>query len=143
MTPESHFNQHLQEQLKKLGVKIIYLYGSEAAGLSAALSDIDIGVVFADPKKLLTHRERRYALRSELTDLLEPLFTPIGSREMDLVFLQTASPILQFEAINAGRPLFSANLIFQADYEADVTLKYLDVRPLVETHFQAVLERAA
>ena len=62
---------------------------------------------------------------------------------MDLVFLQTASPILQFEAIKAGSPLFEADPIFRADYEASVLRDYLDVRPIVEAHYQAALDRAA
>lgn len=138
-----HFNKEIRDRLKKSGVALIYLYGSEAIRRSNLLSDIDIGIVLSNPQRMLRDRKARYPLRSQLTDLLEPIFTPNHSREIDLVFLQTASPILQFEAINAGCPLFAADPIFQADYEAAVTQAYLDVRPLVETHFQAALERAA
>jgi predicted nucleotidyltransferase len=143
MAEKPHFGKNLQEQLKKLGIAIVYLYGSEAVHLSNPLSDIDVGVVMRNPKKQLSNRKDRYALHAKLTDLIAPLFTASQSREMDLVFLQTASPVLQFEAINAGCPLFSAEAIFQADYEAGVMRAYLDIRPLVETHFQAAIERAA
>lgn len=92
---------------------------------------------------LLKDRQKRYELRSELTELAESVFKPLPSRELDLVFLQTASPVLQFQVINAGQALFAADPIFQADYEAAVVREYLDVRPLVEAHFQTAIERAA
>lgn len=133
--------KELQRPLRELGVKVVYLYGSEASGLSTPLSDTDVGVVLRDVRPLKSRVERN-RLHSRLTDLLGPRFDS-DSREMDLVFLQAASPVLQYEAINAGCPLFSDDPEFQADYEASVIRDYLDVRPLVETHFQAVLERAA
>ena len=133
----------LQEQLRKLGVAIIYLYGSEAMQVAGVLSDIDIGVVLRVPGQALKERRERYRLHTRLTDLLEAVFSVACARELDLVFLQTASPILQFEAINARYPLFVADSTFQADYEASVTQAYLDSRPLVEVHFQAALSRAA
>lgn len=131
-----------RRQLQKLGVAIIYLYGSAALGRSSRLSDVDLGVVFKH-SSLLRPDARRSQLSLELSRCLEPIVAPRGSRELDLVLLQAASPVLQFEAINAGRPLFVADRIFQADYEAAVLRDYLDVSPLVEAHYRAALERAA
>ena len=88
-------------------------------------------------------RRRRVLLHSKLLQFLEPLLIPQKSQEIDLVFLQTASAVLQFEAINAGCPLFIADPVFKADYEESVIRQYLDIRPLVEVHYQAVLDRAA
>lgn len=136
-------DKRIQERLGKLGVALVYLYGSEALGISSSLSDIDVGVVLKAPVSMLKDRKQRCRLHTQLMDLLEPIFTSGASREIDLVFLQTASPILRFEAINAGCPLFVADPTFRADYEASVMRAYLDVRPLVEAHFQAALERAA
>lgn len=128
--------------LRQLGVALVYLYGSEALGRSNALSDIDIGVVLRDPTAL-RRRADRADLHAAVGDCLTAALTPMLNRELDVVLLQTASPVLQFEAINAGRPLFVDDPEFQADYEAAVIRDYLDVRPLVEAHYQAVLERAA
>lgn len=135
---------NVQRELQRFGVAVVYLYGSHALGRSSRLSDVDIGVVFKAPE-ILKRFDRRAHLRSELIHCLEPLFSPeaMREREIDLVFLQTASPVLQFEAINAGCPLFVADRLFQADYEASVVQEYLDVRPLVEAHYQAALDRAA
>lgn len=130
----------VKEGLERLGAAVVYLYGSEALGRSNRLSDVDVGIVFRDPAKL-RDPEYRMRLRSELSDLLEPEMIPDSSREMDLVLLQTTSSVLQFEAINFGKPLFVADPVFQADYEASVTREYLDIRPLVEVHYQAALDR--
>lgn len=136
------FGSKVREKLRRLGVAVVYLYGSEALRRPSRFSDVDVGVVFKD-KQVLRHRENRARLRLELMRCLESLLAPRGSRELDLVLLQGASPVLQFEAINAGSPLFVADQIFRAEYEASVQREYLDVRPLVEVHYQAALDRAA
>lgn len=136
-------DEKIAEELRRLGAAVVYLYGSEALQRAGPLSDIDVGLVLKDPRPILRDRERRYELYSKLMDCLEPALSPGLSREMDLVFLQTASPVLRFQAINAGHPLFVADPMFQADFEASVIQEYLDVQPLVETHFQTALDRAA
>ena len=130
------------DRLRRLGVALVYLYGSEAVGRSNALSDIDVGVIFRDPAPL-HRRAARADLHTAVSDCLASALTPTLSRELDVVLLQTASPVLQFEAINAGQPLFVDDSAFQANYEAAVIRDYLDVRPLVEMHYQAALERVA
>lgn len=132
----------IKARLRSLGVALVYLYGSEALGVASRFSDFDVGIVLRKPS-LLDSRGRRDRLRSELLQSLEGLTAGEGDREIDLVFLQTASSVLQFEAIHAGRLLFADNPVFQADYEEGVIRDYLDIRPLVETHYRAVLDRAA
>lgn len=132
----------LARRLRRLGVALVYLYGSEALGRASRLSDVDVGIVLRDPRRL-RDRRRRAQLWFELSRCLTPVLTPGDTRELDLVLLQTASPILQFQAIRAGRSLFVADRTFQADYEAGVIRDYLDIRPLVEAHYQTVLDRAA
>lgn len=132
----------IKARLKSLGVALVYLYGSEALGVASRFSDLDVGIVLKEPL-LLDSGEKRDRLRSKLLQCLEGLTAEKGDREVDLVFLQTASSVLQFEAIHAGRLLFAGNPVFQADYEEGVIRDYLDIRPLVETHYRAVLDRAA
>lgn len=132
----------LTRRLRGLGVALVYLYGSEALGRASRLSDVDAGIVVQDPRRL-RDRRRRTQLWLELNRCLTPVLTPGETRELDLVLLQAASPSLQFQAIRAGRPLFVADRTFQADYEAEVIRDYLDIRPLVEAHYQTVLDRAA
>lgn len=140
MSKNKSFSPQIAARLKSLGVAVVYLYGSEALGVASRLSDLDVGIVFEKPD-ILRETEERMRLRSELSQSLEPVLAERGDREIDLVFLQTASPVLQFEAINAGCALFVADPIFKADYEAEVIRDYLDIRPLVEAHYEAALER--
>ncbi len=142
MRSKRELSPKIKQQLKRLGVEVVYLYGSQALGRSNRLSDVDVGVVLRDLKPL-RDRRRRARLYLKLSDYLTPALAPGLQQEMDLVLLQTASPILQFEAINAGCPLFVADPVFRADYEASVVRDYLDIRPMVEVHYQAVLDRAA
>lgn len=136
------FSPQIKRRLKQLGVAIVYLYGSQALGRANRFSDVDVGVVLKDPRPL-QKRDRRTPLYLKLSDCLTRVLVPHMRQEMDLVFLQTASPVLQFEAIRAGHPLFVTDRVFQADYEASVIRDYLDVLPLVEVHYQAVLDRVA
>jgi len=140
MNGQKFLNSDIRKRLKSLGAALVYLYGSEALGAATRLSDLDVGVVLEKPD-ILRQREERARLRSELSQCLEPVLAARGEREIDLVFLQMASPVLQFEAINAGYPLFVVDPIFKADYEARVIRDYLDIQPLVEAHYQAVLDR--
>ncbi len=140
---EKHLGEKIAGELRQLGVAMVYLYGSEALDRASRLSDIDVGIVLKDPRPILKDRKQRYELYSKLLDLLETALSPGPSREIDLVFLQAASAVLRFQAINAGRALFTADPVFQADFEALAVRHYLDVRPLVEAHFQAALDRAA
>lgn len=132
----------MAQQLDAYEVALVYLYGSEALDLANRLSDVDVGIVLKDPS-VLHDRKRYLKLHAELYDCLQPVLLTDTRREMDVVFIQTASPVLQFEVINAGHLLFVADPVFQADYEAEVMRQYLDIRPLVEMHFRAALERAA
>ncbi len=142
MSSRRQLSLRIKRELQRLGVGLVYLYGSEATGRANRLSDVDVGVVLRNPGRL-RERSRRARLYLKLGDCLTPALAPGSHREIDLVMLQTASPILQFEAINAGCPLFVADPVFRADYEASVVRDYLDVRPLVEAHYRAVLDRAA
>lgn len=135
-------NRTTQRTLRRLGVALVYLYGSTALGRSSAMSDVDVGVVMKRPARLRPFAVRAHLYR-KLHRRLGPIVNPKDRRELDLVLLQTASPILQFEAIRGGRLLFVDDRVFQADYEAVVLRDYLDVRPLVEVHYQTALARAA
>lgn len=141
MSPRE-FSPQIKRRLKQFGVAVVYLYGSQALGRANRFSDVDVGVVLKDPGPL-QKRDRRTSLYLKLSDCLARVLVPRMRQEMDLVFLQTASPVLQFEAIRAGHPLFATDRVFQADYEASVIRDYLDVLPLIEVHYQAVLDRVA
>lgn len=124
----------LKEKLEKLGVYIVYLFGSKAIGEESRLSDIDIGVVFKDPPPV---KENRFVYHT-LYELFSELY-PDSS--LDIVFLQNAPLALQFFTIKDGKILFEKNPIFTADYENQVINQYLDFKPCLEFFNRVSKER--
>ena len=126
------------EKFKSLGVGLVYLFGSEAEGVSGVASDIDIGVVFTDPKIALGNTIEIYqALYSLLTDV----FDMSNFKDMDIIFLERASLELRFDAVSHGVPLFEISTDFRMDFEERTAALYRDFKPLLKEFNRAVLEK--
>ena len=90
--------EELRAVCQKYGLDLAILYGSQARGVARADSDYDVGV-----------RKRQGALRpDEFLDLAVELSRVLGTGQLDLVDLQTASALLQYEAARNGRVLYEA-----------------------------------
>jgi predicted nucleotidyltransferase len=92
----------LEELCRDSGILAVYLFGSRAddglrilAGesLAAGGSDLDVGIVFRDPR---FNPRVLWRLQVAFEDLFEPLV-------VDLVPLQRTDPIFQFRAIDGHR----------------------------------------
>ena len=126
----------LKEKLNQLGVAIVYLFGSTAAGRQSPLSDVDIGVVL---KKAPSGKDTRNIYHN-----LYQLFTEMyPSEKLDIVFLQEASLPLQYSAICGGKILFETDPLFTADYKHSVMNQYLDFRPILDYFDKVTMERYA
>lgn len=117
------FSEKTRQDLKALGVGVVYFFGSRVNGQNLDISDYDIGVVFVD-KKIIEHSMGNYLkvydiLSNEIPDV-------INGPKLDISFLQKANPVLQIKAINEGRVLFEINPIFRLDYEESVIRIYND-----------------
>jgi predicted nucleotidyltransferase len=123
-------------KFKKLGVFIVYLFGSRATGREMRSSDIDIGIVLKDPPM----EEDTRALYNDLYKILIEMYP---SSKLDIVFLQIASLSLQYFAIKEGRVLFEEDPIFRADYENLVINQYLDFRPVLDFFDRVIMEKYA
>ena len=126
----------IKEEIRKLGVSIIYIFGSRAVGRGSALSDIDIGVVL----KNHSVAEETRALYNKLYGLLSDQYP---ESKLDLVFLQTAPLALQFFAVRDGKVLFEEDPRYTADYEKCVIQQYLDFRPVLDLFDGVTAERYA
>jgi len=126
--------------LKKYGISIAYLFGSEMErgrafieeGVlpSGVTSDLDIGVVFKDfPKP-------PHKVYGELYVELSELFDPF---EIDLVLLQETDFLFQYEAI-CGYRIYSDDDDFLEEYEERVIKIAADIAFKSEEFFQDVLE---
>jgi predicted nucleotidyltransferase len=124
----------LKVKIEKLGVAIVYLFGSKATGTALPLSDIDIGIVFKNPA---SERESR-----TLYHMLYQLFSAVYPRsKLDIVFLQAAPLSLQYSAIREGKIIFEENPGHTADYEQRVINQYLDFRTVLDFFDRVTMER--
>jgi uncharacterized protein len=123
-----------KENLKKLGISIVYLFGSKAIGKGTPSSDIDIGVVFKNP----SIAEDTRALYTILYELFSDLY-PVS--KLDIVFLQKTPLSLQYSAIKDGKVLFEEDPVLRADYEYRVINQYLDFRPVLDFFDRIATER--
>ncbi len=126
----------IKDEIRKLGVSIIYLFGSRAIGRGSTLSDVDIGVVLKNPPIDADTR----ALYNKLYGLLSDQYP---ESKLDLVFLQTAPLALQFFAVKDGKLLFDEDSRYTADYEKRVIQEYLDFRSVLDLFDGVTAERYA
>lgn len=126
-------------KIKKLGILVVYLFGSQAEGSATIRSDIDIGIVLKNPEKLEDTRPIYNALYLELSRVFKPTFL----RELDIVFLQKAPITLQYNAITYGRVVYEEDPILRADYEERVVNLYMDFKPILEYFDRVALKRYA
>ena len=123
------------ERLRRLGVSLVYCFGSTAEGAEHGLSDLDIGIVLQAPRRL---EEDSFSLYNELYDILTEVFSP---REVDIVFVQAAGLEVCSDAVRHGRLLFAASKDARYEFEERTTILYADFKPLLDRFNQAVLER--
>jgi len=140
------FSKKQIEQIEKMEIETIYLFGSYAKGYVHSLSDIDIGVVFSNAEKYQDKTMDVYLkLYDIFTDVLpkEYLKRRLKTRrhEFDLVFLQFAPISLQFNAIRGTKILYEKNRKKRLEYEECVIKKYLDLNYLYNLSYKYLLER--
>lgn len=98
---------------QRKGVLLVYLFGSLSQGKKA--HDVDLAI--------LTQGDPAFGLREEIGECL-------GTERLDLVDLRNASPVLRFEVIRTGRPLFISDEKVLNDFELETLHLYRDTAPL-------------
>lgn len=126
------------EKLKALQVGLLYLFGSRAEGIAGPSSDIDVGLVFADPKIVQGNTTKIYG---ELFDIFSDVFDMSNFRTIDIVFLERATLELRFDAISHGVVLFEISPDFRLTFEERTEALYRDFKPVLDGFNRAVLER--
>jgi predicted nucleotidyltransferase len=90
-------------------VQLAYLFGSLSQDKQA--QDVDLAI--------LTRNEPAFHLREAITDCL-------NTERVDLVDLQSASPVLRFEILRTGQLLYAANEMLSEKFELDTLRLYKD-----------------
>lgn len=106
----------LKQVVEKYGLRIVVLFGSVAKNRSNKNSDVDIAVL-VDSKFSL---KKELELRRELEILFK--------REVDLVFLSNAGPLLLGQIAREGKLLFGKKGEFDA-FRIYAMKSYLDFEP--------------
>jgi predicted nucleotidyltransferase len=112
--------------LEPLGLEALWVFGSLARDAPREDSDVDLGALFRrapDPESLLGARA--------------DIAAAVG-REVDLVDLEAASPILAFEVVRSGRLVHERTPERRVRFVAELVGRYEDVK-----RFRAPSEQAA
>jgi len=127
-----------KEDLKRLGVEALILFGSQAQGIASQSSDYDVGVLVKDNRILQSPRQR-----SELYDTLYNILSNIIQQliNIDVVFLDDAPAELQMHVVKHGVPIYEESGYAFLRFKERVMLSYADFAPYRETFHKSILSR--
>jgi len=129
----------LEDMVKRLAtlfeneknILVAYLFGSYARGYETVQSDVDIAVLLSEvPEKLL---EYYLYLERKLAEALE--------KDVNLVFLNDAPPLLKYQVIKYGRLLFSRSERVRVTFEAKSLCEYLDFSRALKRYDECFMKR--
>lgn len=113
------------------GIYCINLFGSFAKGTQTSQSDIDIAILFA-PKQIPSKLDLLY-WKQELSDLLH--------REIDIICLNDASPILGMQVEQTNIPIVMTNETAYANYVIYLYSSYAELKELRAPMEKQILSR--
>lgn len=127
-----------EKEMKRLGVDVVYLFGSQAEGVAGETSDIDIGILLKTP---IPKSESITPIYNSLFNIFSDSFNMSNFRTIDIVFLDRAPLELCFDVIRHGTVLFESSPNVRMNFEERMTMLYRDFKPLLKQFNNAVLER--
>lgn len=114
---------------KELGAILIILFGSTATNKTHADSDIDIAFISKNKHDSL----KLYTCTQDLSDLLK--------KEVDLIDLTKASPVMQVQIINKGRVIYDEDPQFRMEFFILAFKKYARLNEEREAVLKKIQER--
>jgi predicted nucleotidyltransferase len=114
---------------ERFGLEALFVFGSEATGARHRGSDVDLAALL---------RQRPDAL--ELLDAQTAL-EAIAGKDVDLVDLAGASPILARQVLRDGRCVFGADAPSLAHFEATLASRYADLKRVRAEAESALVQR--
>ncbi|MCK4268156.1 MAG: nucleotidyltransferase domain-containing protein [Actinomycetia bacterium] len=132
---EQKIKQKLAETCPKLGISLVYLFGS-AARKSEDFRDIDIAVLVEtkqpDPENEL---EIAAELKSALEEEIE------SSTPLETTPLNSANALLRFESIKEGKCLYARSEEERIGFEMKTIREYGDYKAKSRIYEQAIKDR--
>ena len=117
-----------------MNLKYLYLFGSQARGEIKPLSDFDFAVKFDGRTKNKFRAKLR--LMNKLTDVVK-------KEEVDVVNMEEADPILNFNIIKDGKILYCRNRSEQVMDKFRVMQTYFDRQYYYDRHFKQAINQMA
>jgi uncharacterized protein len=124
--PEETARRYLASRLD-VGIAAVYLFGSFAAGRGHRESDLDLAVLL-DRKRHSTAKDRFEVRLSLAGGLSGPR---LAGREVDVVILNDAPPLLGRKAVIEGRLLLCNDPELEHAYRRDVMIRAADLEPFL------------
>ncbi|MBM4430747.1 MAG: nucleotidyltransferase domain-containing protein [Chloroflexi bacterium] len=112
-----------------IGVRLVYLFGSQIEGDTGPMSDYDFAVLI---EPAVDGRRLQAALTHELSQAL-------GAAAVDVVLLNRVPIELAYAVIAQGTVLFEQDIATRIEYEADVLSRYADYLPVLRTQRDDIL----
>lgn len=123
-----------KKALKKEGVVLCYLFGSFARGDEHKESDIDIAVLFNKSVKEDNFLEKEGKLISFFSNIFE-------KREINLVNLEIASPLLKQNVVMEGKLIYSKSKDEEILFQINTLHKYEEYRHLSDIYNLVLREK--
>lgn len=121
----------LNKIFRKNQVVLAYLFGSVARKKMTSLSDIDIAVLFSEKVKKDEYFDKRLELATKIGQVLK-------GKEIDIVCLNEAPPLLKHRAVFYGICIFTVNSKLKRDFEFRVLQEYEDFNYYLERSYKAM-----
>jgi predicted nucleotidyltransferase len=103
------------------GILLVFLFGSSVSRRMHPASDVDIGILFGS----IPNISQINALTAELSSLVK--------KEVDLVVLNRASPILKMQVLKKGVLVFARDLKVYHQFFVDTVNQYDDLKRIRKT----------
>ncbi len=110
-------------------IRAVYVFGSAATGKRRPDSDLDLAVLAGDE----SFQRRKLDVLTELTRQ--------GFDTIDLVFLNTADTVTQYEAVRLNKLIYSTANFDRGSYYSKIVRLYLDFLPYLEVQRKAYKQR--
>ena len=107
----------------------MYIFGSQASGRTTPSSDVDVAVLTERAPSAL-----------ERLDIAEDLSGIVG-RDVDLVILDDASPIIAMQVLRSGQLVIDADPHARAELEIRTLTAYADLKRVRQSIEQALARR--
>lgn len=122
------------EYLSREGPVIaVYLFGSMAKGNATEKSDIDLGILLKEDFDFLADFDYKLRLMGKLRD--------ITGKTVDIVFINRADPILQYQIRKYGKVIFESDRTKRIEYEVRARKNYFDFLPMHKKYMEKTMSR--